>query len=104
MMTDKRPGEKTGAFLYLPTRALVDSFLGRRNRFDRMAALKPGDQAPASGIYKVVHDGKHAKEHEVTAVIGEPFPQCKICGRHPKFILIRAAHHVCRHEYFKPPP
>ena len=62
---------------------------------------KPGDKVPHSGIYKVVHDGVHHDEHEVTAVVGEPFPPCNHCGHHPRFTLVRAAHHVTAHEHFK---
>ena len=62
---------------------------------------KPGDKVPASGIYKVVHDPRHAEEHEVTAVMGEPFPPCNGCGQHPRFTLVRAAHHIKNHEHFK---
>lgn len=62
---------------------------------------KPGTQVPASGIYKVVHDKNHSAEHEVTCVMGEPFPPCKGCGPHPRFQLVRAAHHVKNHEAFK---
>jgi len=62
---------------------------------------KPGDKVPQSGIYKVVHDTVHKEEHEVTAVVGEPFPPCNDCGSHPRFTLIRAAHHIQTHKYFK---
>ena len=62
---------------------------------------KPGDKVPQSGIYKVVHDTVHNEEHEVTAVLGEPFPPCNDCGDHPRFTLIRAAHHILTHKHFK---
>jgi hypothetical protein len=62
---------------------------------------KPGDKVPKSGIYKVAHDSNHTQEHEVTAVIGEPFPPCNHCGPHPRFTLVRAAHHISTHEAFK---
>jgi len=62
---------------------------------------KPGDVVPASGIYRVTHDPRHAAEHEVTCVIGEPFPPCNGCGHHPRFQLVRAAHHIRNHEHFK---
>ena len=63
--------------------------------------FKPGDKVPKSGIYKVVHDGVHKDEHEVTAVLDEPFPPCNHCGHHPRFTLIRAANHLSHHEHFK---
>ncbi|MBZ5491210.1 MAG: YjzC family protein [Acidobacteriia bacterium] len=63
---------------------------------------KPGDEVPKSGIYKVTHDPNHThEEHEVTCVIGEPFPPCNHCGHHPRFQLVRAAHHLKNHKYFK---
>jgi hypothetical protein len=66
-----------------------------------MNIYKPGDKVPESGIYKVVHDPNHAKEHEVTCVFGETFPPCNGCGHHPRFALIRGAHHISTHPYFK---
>lgn len=70
-----------------------------------MAAIgdvfKPGDKAPNSGIYKVTHDSGHAQAHEVTCVYGKTFPPCNGCGQHPRFTLIRAAHHVETHDQFK---
>jgi hypothetical protein len=62
---------------------------------------KPGQEVPSSGIYKVVHDTVHkGEEHEVTAVKGEPFPPCNHCGHHPRFTLVRAAHHIKNHKNF----
>lgn len=60
---------------------------------------KPGQVVPNSGIYKVTHDA-HTQPHEVTCVKGEPFPPCNSC-QHPKFVLVKAAHHVKNHEHFK---
>lgn len=62
---------------------------------------KPGDRVPSSGIYKVLHDANHKSGHEVTCVFGEHFPPCNGCGSHPRFNLVRAAHHVNNHETFK---
>jgi hypothetical protein len=62
---------------------------------------KPGEKCEASGIYKVVHDKNHIQEHEVTVVYGEHFPPCNHCGDHPRFSLIRAAHHIKNHEAFR---
>lgn len=61
--------------------------------------FKPGDMVMKSGIYKVTHDG-HTPPHEVTCVMGEPFPPCNTCS-HPRFVLVRTAHHVAKHEHFK---
>ena len=62
---------------------------------------KPGQEVPTSGIYRVSHNRSHALEHEVTCVKGEPFPSCKNCGEHPRFVLVHAAHHVANHELFR---
>jgi hypothetical protein len=62
---------------------------------------KPGQEVPASGIYNVTHDPRHAEAHQVTCIKGRIFPPCKGCGQHPRFTLFRAAHHIENHEYFK---
>jgi hypothetical protein len=62
--------------------------------------FKPGDEVPTSGIYKVIHDPAHAEQHEVTVVFGKKFPPCGKC-KHPRFVLVRAAHHISTHEFFK---
>lgn len=61
---------------------------------------KPGDTVPRSGIYKVIHDRNHAKEHEVTCVYNKTFPPCRGCD-HPRFTLQRAAQHIESNEWFK---
>lgn len=63
--------------------------------------FRPGQQVPKSGIYKVIHDYNHRQEHEVTAVMGERFPPCNHCGDHPRFALVREAHHIGSHPAFK---
>jgi hypothetical protein len=62
--------------------------------------FKPGDEVQSSGVYRVVHDSTHSQEHEVTCVYGKKFPPCRGC-RHPRFVLVRAAHHIDTHEHFK---
>jgi hypothetical protein len=62
---------------------------------------KPGDEVPKSGIYKVVHDNKHAEEHEVTCIIGKKFSPCNHCSNGVRFTLVRAAHHIDNHDEFK---
>jgi len=62
---------------------------------------KPGQKVPQSGIYRVFHDQNHTSEHEVTCVKDEPFPPCNHCGHHPRFELVRAAHHIRNHEHFR---
>jgi hypothetical protein len=60
-----------------------------------------GDKVKKSGIYAVLHDGAHAEKHEVTCVAGRTFPPCHGCGEEVRFTLVRAAHHITKHEHFK---
>jgi hypothetical protein len=62
--------------------------------------FKPADICKQSGIYQVIHDPAHVQEHEVTCVSRKKFPPCRDC-HHPRFVLIKAAHHIERHELFK---
>jgi hypothetical protein len=63
--------------------------------------FKPGDRVQASGIYRVTHDKNHTAAHDVTCVYGKIFPPCNGCGKHPRFVLVRAAKHIENHEDFK---
>ena len=62
--------------------------------------FKAGEKCRQSGVYRVIHDRTHAENHEVTCVNGETFPTCRDCKR-LKFELVRPAHHIETHEYFK---
>lgn len=62
---------------------------------------KPGEKCEGSGIYRVTHDRNHAEQHEVTVVMGEPFPPCNHCGQHPRFRAVKLASHVANHDQFK---
>jgi hypothetical protein len=64
-------------------------------------ASKAGDTVKKSGIYSVVHDGEHADAHEVTCVAGKAFPPCMKCGERVRFLLVRHAKHISRHEQFR---
>lgn len=67
--------------------------------------FKPGDTAPTSGIYDVIHDtldgDDHCPPHQVTAVYGETFPPCRLCRGSVRFRLYRAAEHVKAHHLLK---
>ena len=69
--------------------------------FDRSKLYKPGDLCEQSGIYQVTHDQNHHESHEVTVVNGEHFPPCNHCGHHPRFVIVRSAHHLATHKLFK---
>lgn len=66
---------------------------------------KPGDRAPVSGIYYVIHDKldgeDHALSHEVTAIAGTEFPPCRLCGGEVRFRLHLAAERVDGNGHFK---
>lgn len=55
----------------------------------------PGERAPTSGIYDVIHDkldgDDHVQQHQVTAIAGAVFPRCKGCREWVRFRLYRAA-------------
>jgi hypothetical protein len=42
--------------------------------------LEPGDRAPSSGLYKVVHAGNHALPHCVTASMATYFRRASSLG------------------------
>lgn len=61
---------------------------------------KPGEIITQSGIYKVIHDNNHHEDHEVTLIKNHTFPPCNHCGKHPRFVLVRAAIHISSHKLF----
>jgi len=63
-------------------------------------ALTPGDRVQQSGIYKVVHAGKHAETHYVTAIVGETLPSCLQCSDQVRFYLAISAGLITAHPYF----
>ena len=56
-------------------------------------ACRPGQLAPISGIYKVVHL-RHRANHEVVAIGGEEFPPCRTCQASVRFYLKHVASHM----------
>ena len=52
--------------------------------------LKPGEKAPQSGIYKVLHY-QHRMYHEVTILSGQSLPTCRRCGSEVRFQLVSSA-------------
>lgn len=51
---------------------------------------KPGEQAPESGVYQVIHNG-HRTDHYVTLFRGDQFPACARCTDRVRFHLDRTA-------------
>jgi hypothetical protein len=62
---------------------------------------KPRDNVPRSGIYKITHDPNHAKEHEVTCIIGKIFRRAMAGDSIRDSRGSKAAHHIEEHEFFK---
>jgi len=52
--------------------------------------FKPGETAPQSGIYKVLHY-QHRLYHEVTILAGQSLPECRRCGQEVRFQLVSSA-------------
>lgn len=52
--------------------------------------FRPGDKVPVTGIYTAAHY-QHRLPHEVFAVAGELFPECRRCGERASFTLLKAA-------------
>ena len=52
--------------------------------------FKPGEKAPQSGIYKVLHY-QHRLYHEVTILAGQSLPACRHCGQEVRFQLVSSA-------------
>lgn len=63
--------------------------------------FKPGESAPESGVYTVVHD-RHRQNHMATVFKGERFPVCARCGRNVRFVLSRPAAPIVEDADFKP--
>ena len=53
----------------------------------------PGDFAPVTGIYAVVHSA-HRAEHRVVAIRGEHFPPCRKCRNLVRYSLALASEYV----------
>lgn len=66
--------------------------------------FKPGERAAATGIYTATHD-RHRLPHDVFAVEGDEFPECRKCGSQIRFSLLQAASHIDGdHDFSKAAP
>ena len=61
---------------------------------------QPGDVAPESGVYIVVHD-KHRERHFATIFKGMRFPFCGQCKHGVRFTLSRPAAPISEDADFK---
>ena len=66
-----------------------------------MANVLQGEESvPFSGVYKVVHSGRHSEAHYVLALRGETFPGCWRCSDQVNFQLALSAAHLGTHPFF----
>ena len=59
---------------------------------------RPGDLAPVSGIYRVVHAGRHREPHQAIVIRGEQLPPCRTCRAMVTFEVIHPVSHIT-HEW-----
>jgi hypothetical protein len=62
--------------------------------------LQAEESVPFSGVYKVVHSGRHSEAHYVLTLSGATFPGCLRCSDQAKFRLALLAVHVVTHPFF----
>jgi len=62
--------------------------------------LRPGDTAPVSGLYVVIHSEDCQVSHTVTVLSGEILPICSGCSEAVRFQPTISAPHVGEHPLF----
>ncbi|HTZ95732.1 MAG TPA: hypothetical protein VMB18_05005 [Terriglobales bacterium] len=65
--------------------------------------FRPGDAAPCSGVFKVVHSLQHVAPHYVIALYRDTFLPCLECGDEVRFELALSAVYVQTHPAFHRP-
>ena len=65
--------------------------------------FRPGDLAPITGIYVVIHDLRHREPHEVVIIRGEQLPPCRTCKAEMCYEIVRAVSHVTHDWDFSGP-
>ena len=58
---------------------------------------RPGEAAPVSGIYEVLHSG-HRSTHEILILSGDRFPECRACHTTVRFQIVVPLWHA-REDY-----
>lgn len=58
------------------------------------SVLSPGELAPVSGIYRVVHLSGHREPHLAVIIRGEQLPSCRTCKGNVRFAVVQMASHV----------
>ncbi len=64
-------------------------------------SFRPGQKAPASGVYKSSHAQEHIPAHYVTVLYEATFPRCLECSNSVRFELGISAVHVDAHPAFR---
>lgn len=83
----------------------VPSGNGRRangNGAKSLIQYTTGSRVSQSGIYEIIHPGRHRQAHEAVLISGNPFPRCEGCGEDLKFRLLRAVPYIFHDEDFAP--
>ncbi|HEU5235364.1 MAG TPA: hypothetical protein VFU50_21080 [Terriglobales bacterium] len=55
-----------------------------------------GSRVPQTGIYEVIHRGRHRESHEAVLISGNVFPACEGCGAAVQFRLLRSVPYIFR--------
>lgn len=66
--------------------------------------LRPGQHAPTSGVYEVVHGAEHRASQRGVMVRGQVFPYCKECREEVRYVLVEPAPHILEDEDFRAKP
>ena len=56
--------------------------------------FRPGDLAPISGVYRVIHKRAHRADHDALVIRGEELPPCRLCGRDVYFEVGQPTSHL----------
>ena len=64
---------------------------------------RPGDLAPISGIYRVIHLTRHRSPHLAVIIRGEELPLCRNCQGDVEFEVVQTASHVTHDWDFTAP-
>ena len=55
---------------------------------------RPGERAPASGVYSVRHLARHRPQHEAIVIRGEELPACRTCKGAVQYRLLKETDHI----------
>jgi hypothetical protein len=62
---------------------------------------RPGDQVPSTGVYTAAHY-QHRLPHDLLAMAGDLFPECRRCGKRVSFTLSHSTTHIHEdHDFSK---